>query len=110
MVLFNAVVVDARKLTEYCLSESHRRGRNKARVFRSRLGLTAAGAELLRNALLQAVENRPEDLQFRIGDRYGRHYMLDFEMRTAAGEAVIRSIWIIRQNEDVLRFVSCFVR
>jgi hypothetical protein len=110
MALFNAVVVEAQKLLEYCLSDSHRRGRNKARVFRSRLGLTAASAELLRNALVQAVQDRPEELRFRVGDQYGRHYMLDFEMTTTTGKAVVRSIWIIRQNEEVLRFVSCFVR
>src|ERR1700722_9013945 len=57
MALFNAIVVDPRKLAEYCLSESHHRGRNKARVFRSQLGLTAADAEALRNVLPHAVQN-----------------------------------------------------
>jgi hypothetical protein len=110
MVLFDAVVVDARKLREYCLSSSHHRGRNKARVFRIRLGLSENDAEVLQNALLQAVRSRPQDLQFRVGDQYGRHYMLDFEMTTASGTAMVRSIWIIRENEEVLRFVTCFVR
>ena len=110
MAVFDAVEVDARKLTEYCLSDSHPRGRNKARVFRSRLGLTAADGELLRTALLQAVRSRPEDLRPHLADQYGQHYVLDFEMSTAAGEAMLRSIWIVRQNEAVLRFVTCFVR
>jgi hypothetical protein len=110
MALFNAVAIDARKLLEYCLSDSHPRGRNKARVFRSRLGLAASHAEVLRIALLQAVQSQPDDLQLRVGDHYGRHYMLDFEMTTTAGKAMVRSIWIIRHNEEVLRFVTCFVR
>jgi hypothetical protein len=55
MPLFDTVVVDARKLVDYCLSHSHHRGRNKARVFRARLGLTGTDATHLRAALMEAV-------------------------------------------------------
>jgi hypothetical protein len=37
-------VVDIRKLRDYCLNPAHPRGRNKARVFASVLGLTASDA------------------------------------------------------------------
>jgi len=83
MPLFDTVVVDARKLAEYCLSHSHHRGRNKARVFRSRLGLTETDAAHLRAALMEAVRSRPRRLRLRGGNQYGQHYMLDFEMTTS---------------------------
>lgn len=37
-------IVDIRKLSDYCLSPEHLRGRNKARVFAATLGLTSADA------------------------------------------------------------------
>lgn len=101
--------MDVVKLRDYCLSDSHPRGRHKARVFRSRLGLTRADAELLRLALLEAVRMRPEDLRPTEGDQYGQRYVLDFDLTGAAGSAAVRSAWVVLANEDVLRFVSCYV-
>lgn len=48
-------VVDVRKLRDYCLSPRHPRGRHKARVFVSALGLAADDAEELHAALLSAA-------------------------------------------------------
>jgi hypothetical protein len=45
-------VVDLTKLSDYCLNPEHPRGRHKARVFASALGLTLADAESLRAMLL----------------------------------------------------------
>jgi hypothetical protein len=45
-------VVDIAKLRDYCLSERHARGRHKARVFASRLGLARQDADILAEALL----------------------------------------------------------
>lgn len=100
-------IVDVRKLRDYCLSLHHPRGRNKARVFSSVLGLTAEDAEELRNALLSAALSE----KARIGesDQYGDRYMLDFEMKTDAGTATIRSGWIVRSEEEFPRFTSCWV-
>jgi hypothetical protein len=42
-------------------------------------------------------------------DQYGQRYVLDFDMTGAAGSAAVRSAWIVLANEDVLRFVSCYV-
>jgi hypothetical protein len=100
-------IVDIRKLREYCLSPDHPRGRHKARVFASALGLTADDAEELREAILSAAlfaEADPAE-----EDEYGRRYVLDFEMKTGTGTAMVRSGWIVRRDEDVPRFTSCFV-
>jgi hypothetical protein len=103
------VIVDIAKLRAYCLSETHLRGRHKARVFRSRLGLDASDAGLVRQKLLEAILANADHLTPTDADRYGQRFILDFEMTTAQGSAVIRSAWIVRANEDVLRFVTCFV-
>ena len=48
-------IVDMSKLVDYCLSPTHFRGRNKARVFQSALGLTVDDALELQEALKQSV-------------------------------------------------------
>ncbi|XUP06566.1 hypothetical protein RVR34_08195 [Microcystis aeruginosa FBCC-A68] len=39
--------ISMEKLIGYCLNPEHSRGKNQARVFRSRLGITAENAEVL---------------------------------------------------------------
>jgi len=106
---FGSIVVDVAKLRDYCLSDTHPRGRHKARVFRSRLGLTTDDVELLRRALLDAVRDRQDDLRPTDTDEYGQRYVLDFAMTTAAGTATVRSAWIVLAGQDVLRLISCYV-
>ncbi|HWE96811.1 MAG TPA: hypothetical protein VG269_22820 [Tepidisphaeraceae bacterium] len=106
---FDRIEVEIAKLRDYCLSDTHPRGRHKARVFRSRLGLTAGDAELLRRTLLDAAENGQDQLVATDADEYGQRYVLDLSMTTAAGTAVIRSAWIVLVGEEVLRLVSCYV-
>jgi len=48
-------VVDVEKLRDYCLSAAHPRGRHKARVFASALGLFREDAEWLKAKLLNAA-------------------------------------------------------
>lgn len=50
-------IVDMAKLRDYCLSTDHKRGRSKARVFATALGLTADDAGQLQAALLTAAQN-----------------------------------------------------
>lgn len=99
--------VDVRKLAEYCLSPTHPVGKHKAAVFGAALGLTAADAEVLRERILraaidgQAVAGR--------ADEFGERYHLDFEVATPAGQALVRSAWMIRNGEDFPRLTTCFV-
>ena len=52
----DAAMVDIDKLRGYCLDPEHPRGRHKARVFRSVLGLTESSAEEIRLFLLDAAQ------------------------------------------------------
>lgn len=100
-------IVDIAKLRNYCLSTTHNRGRHKARVFAAALGLTANDAEQLQAALLtaaQSYEATPtEETEF------GQLYVLDFPMSGPAGQASVRSSWIVRHGEDFPRLTSCYV-
>jgi hypothetical protein len=106
---FGSIEVDVAKLRDYCLCETHPRGRHKARVFRSRLGLTAGDADLLRQRILDAARVHQGDLRATDADEYGQRYVLDFEMTTATGTAIVRSAWIALASKDLLRFISCYV-
>jgi hypothetical protein len=106
---FNNIVVDIAKLRDYCLSDTHPRGRHKARVFRSRLGITVGDVRQLRQAILDAAHSQQEDLRPVDADEFGQRYVLDFPMTTAAGTAMIRSAWIVLAGQNVLRLTSCYV-
>jgi len=69
-------VVDIAKLRDYCLDPAHPRGRFKARVFASALGLTQADAEFLRRQLLLAARDGAAAVAGR--DEYGERYTIRF--------------------------------
>ena len=99
--------VDIEKLRGYCLSMSHPRGRHKARVFESVLGITAEDAEELQQALLNMVHT--EDAIPVEQDEYGQRFVLDFSLEWRGKRAVVRSSWIVRSGEDFPRLTSCYV-
>lgn len=100
-------VVDIKKLRYYCLSNSHPRGKYKARVFYAALGLTEKDTESLQAAILEAAYNN--DAVATEKDDYGQRYVLDFMMNGPSGSGNIRSSWIVRTGEDFPRLTSCYV-
>ena len=76
-------------------------------MFESVLGLTAAHAEDLQQRLLAVA--RTGEAVLGMQNAYGQRYIVDFEMATAVGTAVVRSTWIILVNEDVPHLTSCYV-
>lgn len=109
MKLLNAekAFVDIEKLISYCLNFAHERGKYKARVFSSVLGLTSDNAEELRRSLIKAARNC--DAEPGSEDQYGKRYVIDFKITTAKGQAKVRSTWIIRSHEDFARLTSCYI-
>ncbi len=102
-----SAVANLEKLRSYCLSRDNPRGRHKARVFASRLGLRSDNAEELRDALLAAARNNDAAPAER--DDYGQRYVLDFNLTGPAGRALVRSHWIVRRGEDYPRLTTCYV-
>ena len=102
-----AAIVEISKLRDYCLDPRHPRGRHKARVFVSTLGLGQGDAELLRSALLDAA--REDEAVAGESDEYGNRYTIDFKLIRGGREATIRSGWILLRGEPAPRLTSCFV-
>lgn len=100
--------IDPAKLKEYALSPFHPKGRHKAKVFRSCLGLTENDAEFLSVVLLNAVRES-EQATKQLVDETGERYVLDLEVQGPTGESIIRSAWIIRWGEDFPRLLTCYV-
>jgi hypothetical protein len=86
---------------------THPVGKHKARVFASVLGLTDADAEHLRNSLLEAAHTL--DATTGETDEYGQRYVMDSIVVGPAGQATVRSSWIVRADEDFPRLVTCFL-
>ncbi len=99
-------VVDIRKLRNYCLNPEHSVGQNKARLFRSMLGLTADNAPALRQILLEVIKTHQAKLGRR--DNFGQRYTLDFMLEWQNKRAIVRSGWIIEHNSAVPRLTSCY--
>lgn len=102
-----ASIVETEKLRDYCLSITHPRGRHKARVFQSVLGMNDAHSDELRAALIDAALNN--DATPGASDRYGDRYILDFELKRGEREAIVRSCWIVRRDETAARFITCYI-
>jgi hypothetical protein len=95
------------KLEGYSLNPSHSEGRHKAVVFQTALGLGLEHAEELRSALRQAAQT--EEAIPTQQNVYGQKYQIDFTMTRGNKSAIIRSIWIVRRNEDFPRLVTCYI-
>ena len=100
-------VIDIRKITEYCLNPEHPRGKHKAQVFQSALGLRCGDAEELRKTLIKAV--RTSDCVVGETDKFGVRYIVDFDYIKEKKRARVRSTWIIKTGETLPRLTSCFV-
>jgi hypothetical protein len=103
----NSAIIEPVKLRDYCLSSEHPRGKHKARVFQSALGLTRKDWRLLARAIrenLTEVEWVADD-----ADEFGRRYHVDMNVEIMGRSAMVRTLWIVRRGEEFPRLSSCFV-
>ena len=100
-------IVHINKLTNYCLNPEHPSGKHKARVFKSSLNLDLEDAETVRTVLLDVVHREMATPTKR--NAYGQKYVIDFEMNHWGRIAEVRTVWIVRDNENFPRFVTCYV-
>jgi len=83
-------LIDIDKLSGYCLNSEHQDGQHKARVFKSALSLGTDAIPTKRN-------------------EYGQKYVIDFEINHSDKMAKIRSAWMVRNNENFPRLITCYV-
>lgn len=103
----NSAKIDIAKLENYCLDENHPRGKHKAKVFRSALGLTAAGSEELKKVILEEILKHECGLGE--SDKYGSRYTVDFHITKSGSSALVRTSWIIKSSENSPCLTSCYV-
>jgi hypothetical protein len=94
-------IIPPAKIEGYCLSFESERGKHKARVFKSVLGIEIENAQILYDALQFAATQN--DAQFEETNEFGDKYIIDFELETQIGIGIIRSSWIISHNADIPR-------
>jgi hypothetical protein len=94
------------KLETYALDVNHSSGKHKARLFRSKLGITLDNKAMLVEALLVAAATEPAFLT--TSDLYGQRYVIDFSVTTAVGTSMVRSAWIIQPGKAYPRLTSVY--
>lgn len=94
------------KLKRYSLNLQHLKGKDKAILFRDRLGITLTNKEILETALLNSLLNN-EAVIYKI-DQYGTHYDVKFSLTTTTGTTQVLGCWIIRTQEDFPRLTNTY--
>jgi hypothetical protein len=100
-------IIPIAKLTGYCLNPNHTKGKHKAKVFKSALGITADNVELLIHLIQQAAV-QGEIVQARTTD-FGQEFKLDWEIPGQDG-LLLRTIWIIPHDSTDPQLVSAFIK
>jgi hypothetical protein len=72
------------------------------------LGITLANVVESRRALIHAAATS-ENAAYRGHNGFSEVYELRFQLTTRQGKATVLSAWIIRQNEDFPRLITCFI-
>jgi len=100
-------VIDLCKLRDYCLNPSHAEGRHKARLFATTLGIGRQDADWLSAAIKSAIQKA--SVVYTEINPYGVRYTVDVALVRDNAQAVVRTGWMVRANEDFPRLVTCFV-
>lgn len=100
--------VSIEKLRDYCLNDEHHRGKHKAKVFESDLGLQKKDAEILKKIIEQAVKTFEAVETFK--DEYGIRFTVDISYSNKDKIAAIRTLWIVKTGEDFPRLSTCYVK
>ena len=98
-------IVEAGKVSDYLLSETHPIGRTKARFFR-RFGFRADVPEEFAQAMLDHVrDNAVADIEM---SPYGAKYRVDGPLTSPGGKPTVSTIWMILNGQTTPRFVTAF--
>ena len=99
-------VIPLEKLVDYCLNPHHARGKDKARVFASVLGITRSSVNQLLVLVRQSAISG--EVTKETVTAFGRYYRVDWPIPLHAG-VVLRTVWEIAAETEVPRLVSAFI-
>ena len=105
---FDEVIIDIEKIRDYCLNLDHTVGKHKAVVFKNKLGFTSDNAEELKKLILKKIKF--SQAQRSLSDEYGERYYIDIIITRFDNTETVRTLWILKRNESVPRFVSCYIK
>lgn len=105
---YEHAVIDIIKLRDYCLSKSHPRGKHKAKVFKSVLGLIDSDAKILREIIIRELPH--SEINEHYSDKHGKRYVVDIQINRNNTVVILRTAWIVKNGESVPRLTTCFIR
>ncbi|MFN4776677.1 MAG: DUF6883 domain-containing protein [Pseudanabaena sp.] len=99
--------ISMQKILGYCLNFNHDKGKDKARVFQSRLGITSQDADhLVKLIQIAAVEG---EVVQESNTKFGREYKVDWEIPNIGGTE-LRTIWEVSIDSGYPRLISAFLK
>lgn len=101
-------VISIDKLRDYCLNNEHYRGKHKARIFKSILGIEKKDAGILKGIIEKAIKTNGAVETFK--DDFGIRFTVDITHSRNDNYAVIRTLWIVKTNEDFPRLTTCYIK
>ena len=76
-------------------------------MFKSALNLDINNVDELKDTLIKAVKNN--DAIPATCNQYGQKYVIDFTLTRGERTAIIHSVWIVKNQENFPRLVTCYV-
>lgn len=107
-ILKNAerAIIDERKVRDYLLNPLHARGGHKARMFGAALGYQRFDYARLIKQINEGILRHEAMLIDEVP--HGQRFRVEIPMTGPAGSATVRTLWIIRTDEDVPRLTSAY--
>ena len=99
--------ISMQKILGYCLNFNHDKGKDKARVFQSKLGITSQNADRLVE-LIQVAAVESEVIQ-ESNTKFGKEYKVDWETPNT-GCVELRTIWEVSIESGYPRLISAFLK
>ncbi len=97
--------IDPIKLSGYLLDINHTDGGSKAGLLMS-FGFSIEDIYKLNEAILQHADNAEAGL---LQNPFGDKFIVERNMHTPTGKSLmIRSIWIRKKQEEIIRFVTLY--
>jgi hypothetical protein len=107
--IVSSIVLDRRKFTEYALNPDNPVGRDKALVFKQRLGYTKDNYEELLTQIQDGVLDG--EAMPKLANQHGQRYQVDLAVSGGVGQrAVVRTGWIVEPGSTVARLITLYVR
>ena len=99
-------ILDIPKIEDYCLSLDYPEGRHEARVFRDALGIGRSDARVIADESLAAAGGTAPVPAG--ADRWGPRWSIEATIARQNKRAVVRTIWMYRNGENIPRCVTCW--